>query len=435
MKGGQRSFLRHIEALFDAGAIGEQTDRQLLERFTGRNQTAAELAFTVLVRRHGPMVFRACRAILGDTHAAEDAFQATFLVLARKAAGPWIRGSLGPWLLAVASRTASCARIAASRRHAHERKAAERTPIAVEDQPPDDRNTILHQELNRLPEKYRAAVVLCDLEGLTQEQAAHQLGWPDGTVRSRLARGRERLRDRLTRRGLAPCGILAGTSPMIDVPSASLVESTVQAALGIAWGQAALGATASAIALMEGALRIMFWSKLKTTAVAALTCTLFCSTGLMVYRAMGRPQLSEPAAKQQRRDSVQADAKQAVQVASGAESPELTALGNARLEVARKMRDIAEKLWREGERSLVDYLAAQKRYDEVAADVTVKTEADRLRFLERQVETLKRIEEYTRRFYRAGQAPQLDVLTAELARLDAEYALAKARLKAVPRAK
>src|SRR5262245_21167540 len=156
MKGGQRSFLRHIETLFDAGTIGEQTDRQLLERFTGRDRTAAELAFTVLVRRHGPMVFRACRAILGDAHAAEDAFQATFLVLARKAAGLWARGSLGPWLLAVACRTASCARIAASRRQAHDRKAAERTPIAVEDQPPDDRNTILHQELNRLPEKYRA---------------------------------------------------------------------------------------------------------------------------------------------------------------------------------------------------------------------------------------------------------------------------------------
>jgi RNA polymerase sigma factor (sigma-70 family) len=426
---GQRSFLRQIETLFDVGAIGEQTDRQLLERFMGGDRTAAELAFTVLVRRHGPMVFRACRAILGDSHAAEDAFQATFLVLARKAAGLWVRGSLGPWLLAVACRTASCARTAASRRRAHERTAAERAPEAIEDQSWDDRNTILHEELNRLPEKYRAAVVLCDLEGLTQEQAAHQLGWPDGTVRSRLARARERLRDRLTRRGLAPCGILAGPSPMIGGPSASLVEATVQAALGIAWGSAALGATVSAMALTEGALSIMFWSKLKTTAAAAFACALICSTGLMGYRAMGRHQLSETAAKQQRRDPIQTDAKQATQVASGGESPELTALGNARIEVARKMRDAAERLWREGERSLVDYLAAQKRYDEVVADVTVKTDADRLRFLERQVDTLRRIEDHSRRLYRASQAPQLDVLTAELARLDAEYALAKLKAK------
>ena len=115
MKDGQRSFLEHIETLFDEGAIGEQTDRQLLERFTGRDRGAAELAFTVLVKRHGPMVFRACRAILGDPHAAEDAFQATFLVLARKAPGLWVRGSLGPWLLSVACRVASAAR---SRRHA-----------------------------------------------------------------------------------------------------------------------------------------------------------------------------------------------------------------------------------------------------------------------------------------------------------------------------
>ncbi len=109
MKDGQRSFLQNIEALFDGGVIGEQTDRQLLQLFADRDPMAAELAFTVLVRRHGPMVFRACRAILRDPHAAEDAFQATFLVLARKAGGLWVRGSLGPWLLSVARRVASCA--------------------------------------------------------------------------------------------------------------------------------------------------------------------------------------------------------------------------------------------------------------------------------------------------------------------------------------
>jgi hypothetical protein len=222
---------------------------------------------------------------------------------------------------------------------------------------------------------------------------------------------------------------------MIDVPSASQVETTVQAALGIASGQASLGATVSAIALTEGALSIMFWSKLKTTAAAALACALLCSTGLMGYRAMGRHQLSEPAAKQQHRDSAQPEVREATQVTSGAEPPELTALGNARIEVARRMRDAAERLWRAGERSLLDYLAAQKRYDEVVADVMVKTDAERLRFLERQVDTLKRIEEYSRRLYREGQAPQLDVLTAELARLDAEYALAKAKMRAGPRTK
>src|SRR5215469_5020033 len=100
--GGPGSFIQQIETLFEAGAIGEQTDRQLLERFTGRDRAAGELAFTALVKRHGPMVYRACSAILRDPHEAEDAFQATFLVLARKARGLWVRDSLGPWLLGVA---------------------------------------------------------------------------------------------------------------------------------------------------------------------------------------------------------------------------------------------------------------------------------------------------------------------------------------------
>ena len=105
--------------------------------------------------------------------------------------GLWVRSSLGPWLLSVARRVASCARSDASRRLAHERKAAELAEMAAEVRESDDRDAILHEELGRLPEKYRTAVVLCDLEGLTQEQAARRLGWPDGTVRSRLARGRE----------------------------------------------------------------------------------------------------------------------------------------------------------------------------------------------------------------------------------------------------
>jgi outer membrane protein TolC len=121
-------------------------------------------------------------------------------------------------------------------------------------------------------------------------------------------------------------------------------------------------------------------------------------------------------------------------VASGEETPELAALGKARMEVARRMRDTAEQLYRNGQASFVNYLAMQKRYDEVVADVTVRTDADRIRFLERQVDLLKRIEEHSRQLHMAGQGTQLDVLTAELARLDAEYALTKARTKTGPRA-
>jgi RNA polymerase sigma factor (sigma-70 family) len=429
MKDGQLSFLQHIETLFDAGAIGEHTDRQLLQLFTGRDRAAAELAFTVLVKRHGPMIFRACRAILHDPHMAEDAFQATFLVLARKAAGLWVRGSVGPWLLSVARRVAYCARTDESRRRAHERTAAELAAPATEDQGWDDHNAILHEELGRLPEKYRTAVLLCDLAGLTQEEAAGHLGLPYGTVRSRLARGRQQLRDRLSRRGMAPTVVLAGQTPLVDVTSLSMVESTVQAALRLVSGQAAIGATASAIALMEGVLKLMFWSKLKMTAPVVLASALLCGTGLMGYRAMGLPQAPAAAGKQQPRARVDPEGKPTVGASSRAESPELDAIGEARIGVAAKLRDAAQRLWQGGEINVVEYLTVQKRYDDVVADVMVKSDADRVRFLEREVSTLKHIEDGTRELFRKGQVTQQDLLTAELAQLDAEYALAKAKAK------
>ena len=329
MKNGQRSFLQNIEALFDGGVIGEQTDRQLLQLFADRDPMAAELAFTVLVRRHGPMVFRACRAILRDPHAAEDAFQATFLVLARKAGGLWVRGSLGPWLLSVARRVAYCARTDASRQRAHERTAAERAAPATVDPGWDDRDAILHEELVRLPEKYRTAVVLCDLEGLTQEQAARQLGWPDGTVRSRLARGRERLRERLTRRGMAPAVVLAGQRPLIDLTSVALVQSTVQGALRHVPGQAlgsmaAAGVVPAAVAtLAEKGMRTMLFARSKTLAWA-LVLLGGGTAGVLAFA-------------QRQKEPAKPDAPKA-QAVAGAPSPRQgRALLEARIETAREI--------------------------------------------------------------------------------------------------
>src|SRR5262249_9970074 len=140
-------------------------------------------------------------------HEAHDAFQATFLVLARRARSLWVRDSLGPWLHAVAYRVASCARAAAIRRRRHERRHAQLSGarLAVyEDEDRPDLEAVIHEEIGRLPEHYRAPVVLCDLEGCTHEQAARHLGLPVGTVKSRQARGRQQLRTRLIRRGLSP---------------------------------------------------------------------------------------------------------------------------------------------------------------------------------------------------------------------------------------
>ncbi|HZW34740.1 MAG TPA: RNA polymerase sigma factor, partial [Isosphaeraceae bacterium] len=201
--GKDRAVQRQLRTLFSVGTIRELTDGQLLERFATDRGEAAELAFAVLVERHGPMVLRVCRGVLADPHETQDAFQATFLVLVRKARALWVRDSLGPWLHQVAYRTATHARSTAARRRRHERRAAvsQRESRAEAE---DELGRILHEEIEQLPERYRAPLILCDLQGRSHEQAARHLGWPIGTVKSRQARGRERLRDRLVRRGLAP---------------------------------------------------------------------------------------------------------------------------------------------------------------------------------------------------------------------------------------
>ncbi len=201
--GKDRAVLKSLRTLFNVGAIGDLTDGQLLERFAASRGEAAELAFAVLVERHGSMVLRVCRGVLVDPSDTEDAFQATFLVLVKKARGLWVRDSLGPWLHQVAYRTALRARSGAARRRRHERRAAIARPEGRAE-PEDELIRVLHEELARLPERFRAPLVLCDLEGRSHEQAARHLGWPVGTVKSRQARGRERLRERLQRRGFAP---------------------------------------------------------------------------------------------------------------------------------------------------------------------------------------------------------------------------------------
>ena len=184
-----RAILGHLRTLFNVGTTGELTDGQLLERFATRRGEAGELAFAVLVERHGPMVLRVCRGVLADPGDREDAFQATFLVLVQKARALWVRDSLGPWLHQVAYRTASAARRAAARRRRHEYLAALSRP---ESRPAagDDLGSILHEEIERLPERFRAPVVLCDLEGCSHEQAARHLGCPIGSIKSRQARAR-----------------------------------------------------------------------------------------------------------------------------------------------------------------------------------------------------------------------------------------------------
>jgi RNA polymerase sigma factor (sigma-70 family) len=243
--------LRGVALLHDDSGL---TDGQLLECFIARRE---EAAFAVLVRRHGPMVLGTCRRLLRNSHDAEDAFQATFLVLVRKAAAVVPRERVGNWLYGVACHAARKAKAAAAKRRAKERQAAERLrPEVPAEEVRHDWRPLLDRELSRLPDKYRLPVVLCDLEGRTRTEVARQLGCPEGTLSSRLATARKTLARRLVRHGLhlsagALALALAQGVAAAAVP-ALLVASTIKAA--------AAGAIAPPVAaLTQGVLtRIMY---------------------------------------------------------------------------------------------------------------------------------------------------------------------------------
>ena len=246
------------------------TDGQLVDLFLAARD---EAAFAELVRRHGPMVLGVCRRVLGHAQDAEDAFQAAFLVLARKAASVVPREMVGNWLHGVAYRTALKAKSLAARRRDKERQVVEMPrPEQPDADALADLQARLDRELDRLPANYRAAVVLCDLEGKPRHEAAVQLGVPEGTLSSRLARGRRLLSRRLGAPGaigvtISECGATA------QVPS-SLMVSTVKAGVLLASGEAAAAvAPATVVAITEGVLHAMFLDKLKwlmATVVVAL---------------------------------------------------------------------------------------------------------------------------------------------------------------------
>jgi RNA polymerase sigma factor (sigma-70 family) len=259
MTTGQAHFvLRHLRKLAASPGLDALTDGQLLERFVAAQE---EAAFAALVRRHGPLVLGVCRRLLRGRADAEDAFQATFIVLFRRARSLDRRGSLAGWLYTVAYHVALRARAAAARRRIQERQVAEMPQTECHAEAVwRDLQPVLDDELNRLPEKYRAPVLLCYVEGKTNEEAGRLLRLPVGTVKSRLARARETLRRRLTRRGITLTGAalaaVLAEKAAANVPSL-LVASTLQTTLLLASGEAAT-APMPAVALAEGVLKAMF---------------------------------------------------------------------------------------------------------------------------------------------------------------------------------
>ena len=297
-------FLKRYRQDGSAEAAEQQTDAQLLQRFAASQDGAA---FEALVQRHGPMVLGLCRRLLHNATDAEDAFQATFVVLVRKAGAIAKPELLGNWLYGVAYRVAVRARANAARRTAHERQAASMPKTEPTAAPDRELREVLDEEINRLPEKYRAPLILCYLEGKTNEQAARQLGCPVGSMSWRLARGREMLRQRLNRRQLAFSPlmfppVLAQHTSSAALPSI-LVKSTVQVAVKIAQGGAvAAGSTAAtAHALAEETLRALHVARVvKIGALAgigllAFSLLLFGAYVLVAYLgADGAPLPSLP---------------------------------------------------------------------------------------------------------------------------------------------
>jgi RNA polymerase sigma factor (sigma-70 family) len=263
MTASLRNVLRHIHRA--ARPAAGQTDDELLSRFAAARD---EGAFAALLGRYGPLVLSVCRRLLAHDQDAEDAFQATFLVLVTKAGSVAKRESVGSWLYGVAYRTALRAREAAARRR-REAQAVDLPDPAAPPAEPEDWEA-LYAELERLPEKYRAALVLCDLQGSPRREAAAALGLPEGTLSSRLASGRRMLGDRLARRGFAPAaGALAATAAVPD----ALAASTSSMAALVAAGQLA-AVEASVATIAEGVLRAMVMTKVKFALAAALAVGL-----------------------------------------------------------------------------------------------------------------------------------------------------------------
>jgi RNA polymerase sigma factor (sigma-70 family) len=276
--------LHHVRKLAAAPAANPPSDRDLLDRFVARRD---EAAFAALVERHGAMVLGICRRVLRHAHDAEDAWQAAFLVLARKAATIRRKDALGAWLHGVAYHVATNLRRDLARRGAHEVPLRE---VGQADAAGDvtwrELRAVLDEELARLPERLRAPLVLCYLEGRTRDEAARQLGWGLGTIRGRLERGRRLLRARLRRRGLDLSALLvaaalsehaapAGVSP-------ALVASTVRAATSVGAG----GGAAQVAELVTGALRAMSMARFKVVALVLLAAGgITACAGVIAYHA------------------------------------------------------------------------------------------------------------------------------------------------------
>lgn len=401
-----RAIVRQANPAHDLARL---SDAQLLERFV---TTQDALAFEIIVRRHGPMIMGVCRRALRNPHDAEDAFQATFLVLVRKAGSVQPREMLPNFLHGVAYQITRKAKFQAAKRQARERQVAQMPePEAGE---PDtstsiDLQHLLDQEVRQLPEKYRLVVVLCDLQGKTRAEAAEQLGWPEGTVSGRLSRARKMLGQRLTRRGVT----LSGGVPLASVP-ATVIRETVEIGGQVAANPAVAILSPEVATLTEEVVKTMTMSKFRVGAVVLLALAL---VGSSVGLTLSKPPTDAPAEKPtQVQSQPQGNKKEDEQNATRAK---VKSLQIQRRDLLKKAVDALYAQFEAGRITGEPVTKAARLLLQAELDVATKQE-ERIAAHAAQLKLAKSVEVITTGAYKAGRMTAADHFLAQCDRLEAE---------------
>jgi RNA polymerase sigma factor (sigma-70 family) len=447
-KGQRGNLIEQLRAVMLPPGETDLSDGQLLECLVSRRDEAAAGA---LVGRHGPMVWGVCRRVLRNHHDAEDAFQATFLVLVRRAASIQPRELVANWLYGVARQTALKARAAAAKRLAREKQldelpAAEAAPEA---DPGGERQALLDRELSRLTDKYRIAIILCDLEGRSRKEVARRLRIPEGTLSSRLTTARALLARRLARHGFqasagALAAVLAQQAASATVPS-QVLTATIEATSLAASGNAAVGAMSARVAaLTEGVLQAMLLSKLKVATFvllavsavavgsAALTYRLGASEpgGAATTRA-GNTETPSGSAPGVKAEGGERPPGQKAPEGPAGEGPKVRALLKERLETLRKIADRVQQLYQEKVASPELVRQANLRVYKAELDLCDTTK-ERIAVLVKILQVYKDMEDHANELVTQGVASQHTVLEARVNRLEAEIALEREKAKLAP---
>jgi RNA polymerase sigma factor (sigma-70 family) len=458
--------LQHIRRLA-VGAEGRGLDDcQLLDRFL---RLQDERAFEALVARHGPLVLGVCRRFLTNPLDVEDAFQATFLVLLRKAPSLGRRELVANWLYGVAYRTALKARSAAARRRIHEKQVSHLSSAVAQDEGLGelDLGRTIDEEIKRLPTKYRLPIILCCLEGLTLREASRQLGWPVGTVSGRLARGRALMQRRLTRRGVtlsaAGVGTLLAEGGQAAAP-VTLVDSTIKAAAAMAATHTA-GAVVSApaAALTEGVIRAMFLTKLYIGLSVVGIGVVGTGGGTLLYERFSsgsagpqqaeapRDRLPEPAIQTKRQDvkddNIWLSGMENMRAAVEGDDPPMPNISLPRMKSLLENRKIGEKMrallkaqfeaadteararWHEflaGRGTIQFLLGSSQRLLEAERDLGDK-KSDHLVALENHVKRMRAVEEMEVARFQAGRISIQELAESRFDHLQSEIQLERAR--------